>query len=70
VEVRIYSIAGRVVRVLKSTALLGRFIQVAWDGTDEQGDRLGNGIYLYKILMKNEQSAISQESIGKLAIVR
>jgi hypothetical protein len=70
VEVKIYSVAGRLVRVLRSAALVGRFIQIPWDGTDDSGDRLANGVYLYKFLTKNVPGSDSHESIGKLAILR
>ncbi len=70
VEIRIYSVAGRLLRVLAQSALTGRFIQVPWNGTDEQGDRLANGVYLYKIVSRSLGSTESHESMGKLAIIR
>ncbi len=48
------TISGRVVREIFAHELgplhIGRNItEFAWDGTDKYGDRLANGIYLYKV---------------------
>ncbi|MSS72259.1 MAG: T9SS type A sorting domain-containing protein [Candidatus Latescibacteria bacterium] len=49
VQLRIYDVAGRVVRMLMAGAQgAGRF-QVAWDGTDEAGRRVASGVYFYRL---------------------
>jgi len=53
-RIRIMTITGRVVKEIMAYELgpihVGKNItQYAWDGTDEFGDRLANGIYLYKV---------------------
>ncbi|MBI5646306.1 MAG: hypothetical protein HY962_05180 [Ignavibacteriae bacterium] len=79
VQVKIYTVAGRLIRTMKSSDGSARFIgpsntprvglnAVAWDGTDEDGDVLANGVYFYKVIAKS--GAASQEFIGRLAVLR
>ncbi|MBW6499277.1 MAG: hypothetical protein K0B09_12860, partial [Bacteroidales bacterium] len=53
--IQIMTITGKVVREIDMSELgplrIGRNItQYAWDGTDTYGDRLANGVYLYRII--------------------
>jgi flagellar hook assembly protein FlgD len=48
VLIRVYSIAGRLVRVLRQMGGIGQ-VQVTWDGLDAEGDPLAQGTYLYKV---------------------
>jgi hypothetical protein len=79
------TISGRVVKEIMAHELgpihVGRNItQYAWDGTDEFGDRLANGIYLYKVDVlldgaKIEKRATSADGYfhkqyGKMYILR
>jgi flagellar hook assembly protein FlgD len=55
--IRIMTISGKVVKEITQDQLgpirIGRNIsEYAWDGTDEFGDRLANGVYLYKVFVK------------------
>lgn len=52
--IQIMTISGKVVREITKDELgpitIGRNItEFAWDGTDEFGDQLANGVYLYKV---------------------
>jgi hypothetical protein len=69
VEIKIYTIAGRCIRVIHGTSLTSRFVQVPWDGTDAEGSKIANGIYLYRITARSLSSNSSSEYIGKLARV-
>ena len=54
--------------------------EYAWDGRDQFGDKLANGVYLYRVLVRNngnfmEQRATSadkafKKGYGKLYILR
>ncbi|GAA4384083.1 hypothetical protein GCM10023186_25930 [Hymenobacter koreensis] len=55
-KIQIMSLTGKVVREIMQHELgplrIGNNItEYAWDGTDEYGDRLANGTYLYRVLM-------------------
>jgi hypothetical protein len=67
VTIKIYSVAGRLLRTLNATGSAG-FNTVDWDGCDGQGDALSNGVYLYKIIAASGDK--QKEKIGKLAKLR
>ncbi len=49
VSLRVYSPAGVLVRTLKSGVEQAGFYRVAWDGSDENGKRIGEGIYYCRL---------------------
>ena len=56
-KIQIITITGKVVREIHKEELgnikIGRNISdFAWDGTDQYGDRLANGLYLYRVITK------------------
>lgn len=69
-DIKIYTIAGRLIRDIKlsPTDLITNFNKIYWDGRDEDGDEIGNGVYLYKVIAKfpDKTKTITQ----KLAKVR
>jgi len=48
VLLRVYTAAGKLIRVLRQMGGIGQ-VQLPWDGLDEEGDRLAQGTYLYKV---------------------
>jgi len=70
VEVKIYTIAGRLIQTINSYSLVERFAQVPWDGRDVDGSDLANGIYFYKVIAKTQDRLKSVEVLGKLAVLR
>ena len=67
VTIKIYTITGRLIREITDLAHPG-FNKIYWDGRDEAGDILANGVYLYKIIVDDGENRL--EKIEKLAIVR
>ncbi|KAF0152113.1 MAG: Uncharacterized protein FD143_1330 [Ignavibacteria bacterium] len=69
-KILIYTIAGRKIKEIKlsSSDLRYDFNRIYWDGRDNDGDILGNGVYIYKIISKkgNEKTELTQ----KLSILR
>ena len=64
------TITGKVVREIHKDELgpmnIGRNIsQFAWDGTDTYGDRLANGLYLYRVVtqINNEEIELRETSM-------
>ena len=56
-QIQIFTLSGKQVKVIDLVELgeirWGRHItDYAWDGTDEYGDPLGNGVYLYRTVVK------------------
>ena len=78
IKIKIFTIAGRCIRIIEGDGESG-FNQMpdeGWDGRDQDGDLLANGVYLYKIIAKAVDSPFidsgrhSHEAIGKLVIAR
>jgi hypothetical protein len=36
----------------------------AWDGTDEYGDKLANGVYLYRVIIKGADDFKHKQTAG------
>ncbi len=70
VTIRIYTVAGRLVKKIEKRNLPDRFIQIPWDGRDEDGDLMGNGLYFYRLNVTAEGGSKGSEVVEKLAIVR
>jgi hypothetical protein len=74
VLLRLYTVAGKLVRTLRSYGSVGQS-QIPWDGLDEEGDRLANGVYLFKVHVYGRQedgsSSPTERAIadGRLVIV-
>jgi hypothetical protein len=69
VEIKIYTISGRLIRDIPMPPQSeNAYYQVYWNGRDQDGDEVANGIYFYKIIAKSNGSA--KEVIQKLARVR
>ena len=68
--IRIFTVSGRVVREITQDELgplrIGNnATEYAWDGRDEYGDQLANGVYLYKVYIKqNGQDVELRPSSG------
>lgn len=66
-KIQIMTITGKVVREIHKEELgnirIGRNItDFAWDGTDQYGDRLANGLYLYRVVTKINNNDIEHRS--------
>ncbi|MFK7970652.1 MAG: C25 family cysteine peptidase [Bacteroidia bacterium] len=71
-QIHVYTISGKIVKVVDLVELgevkFGNNItEYAWDGTDEFGDKLANGVYLYRVILKlpGEELEINGESTSK-----
>ena len=85
-EIQIFTITGKLVKVIDLAEMgdiqYGRNIsKYAWDGRDEFGDMLANGVYVYKVVTKlngktldNRDEGISEYfnggGYGKMYIMR
>lgn len=69
-KIQIMTISGKVVREINQAELgalkIGNNItEFSWDGTDQFGDQLANGVYLYKVTAKlNGEDVLHRESAG------
>lgn len=76
VRVSVYSLSGRMVKDIHTSVISdgNRVRGINWDGKDDYGDRLANGVYLYKIALKADHSELHNKTIEsefeKLVILR
>ena len=70
VNVKVYTIAGRMIKQIDVENVDQKFVKLNWDGRDEDGDILANGTYLYKIIVKTQDGDFSQSVIGKMAVIK
>lgn len=64
IEIKIFNISGQHVRTLQdySTAEGLGINPIVWDGTNEGGQELGSGIYIYRMFVTDEQGNQSVQS--------
>jgi len=84
-KIQIMTVTGKVVREIDKTELgpihIGRNItEYAWDGRDEFGDQLANGVYLYRVIVKLDGQQMEKidtpagqyftKEFGKMMLIR
>jgi hypothetical protein len=73
VKIQVMTVSGKVVREITQDELgpirIGNNVSsYAWEGTDEFGDKLANGVYLYRVITKiNGQSVEHRATAGDKA---
>ena len=71
VQVQIFTISGKIIktinRTIQTTGNLSRSIN--WNGLDDFGNRLGKGVYVYKLKVKSTISNQYSEKYEKLVIL-
>ena len=70
VEIKIYTLAGRLVEVIAVPSVSDRFVQIPWDGRDRDGNEVANGVYFYRVIAKSDEQSTSSEVLGKLTVLR
>ncbi len=51
--VKVYTVSGRRIRTLEERHAVN-FVVIHWDGRDEDGKEVANGVYYYKVRLKSE----------------
>ncbi len=70
VKIRIFTVAGRLIRQIEKMGVNEKFVKVNWDGRDQEGDIIANGTYLYKVIVQTADGEYNKSVLGKLAIIR
>jgi hypothetical protein len=70
VQIQIYTIGGRLVKTIQSQVNTQGFTTrgLFWDGRDDYGDRLANGVYIYRLQYQNSEGKRAEET-QKLVIL-
>ena len=75
VSIQIFTVSGKLVKTLngqtnagtKTTSSLSR--DIVWDGRDDFGDKIGKGVYIYKLTVQSNLLNKKVEKIEKLVIL-
>ncbi len=71
VLIQIFTVSGKLVYTVRQDifSLGNRVGPIVWDGRDDFGDRIGRGVYLYKLKVKSPKGE-TIEQLEKLVILR
>ncbi len=71
VRIQIFTVSGKLVKTLEHHSHENgyRVDGITWDGTDDFGDRIGKGVYVYKVEIQNELGD-KAEQYEKLVILK
>ncbi|WP_366185005.1 type IX secretion system sortase PorU [Flavobacterium ovatum] len=71
VQVQIFTVTGKVVwtknQVITTNGFLSK--EITWDGRDDFGNKIGKGVYVYKLTVKSNLTNKKAEKIEKLVIL-
>jgi hypothetical protein len=75
ISVQIFTVSGKLVRTLngqtsggsKSASSLSK--DIIWDGRDDFGEKIGKGVYIYKLKVRSQRLNKQVEKIEKLVIL-
>ena len=71
VLIQVFTVTGRLVKTLQSSVNGGGFKPdpIPWDGLDDYGDRIGRGVYIYRIRLRTADGQ-SAEKYERLVILK
>jgi len=71
VQVQILTISGKLVKTINQSVATEGFLSrsIKWDGRDDFGDRIGKGVYVYKLTVRSSITGKRAEKIEKLVIL-
>ena len=75
--VQIFTISGKLVKTIRKTVSAEPFREgyrtgkyaIEWDGLDDFGDKIGKGVYIYKLTVQSDLLNKKVEKIEKLVIL-
>ena len=73
VQVQIFTVSGKLVKTIHqnittTTETLSR--SISWNGLDDFGNKIGKGVYVYKLKVKSTKSNLVSEKYEKLVILQ
>lgn len=69
VKIKVYTVAGRLIKEIDKPGVSDKFVVIDWDGKDQDGETLGNGVYIYKLVVESVDG-LSVTNTGKLAVLK
>ena len=70
IQVQVYTISGKLVKTINTSQYIegNRCAGIPWNGLDDYGDKIGKGVYMYKVRVRNQNNEVA-EKIEKLVIL-
>ncbi|PHR99557.1 MAG: peptidase C25 [Leeuwenhoekiella sp.] len=71
VQVQIFTVTGKVVKTINQLVTTTGFLSrdITWDGLDDFGQKIGKGVYVYKITVKSTLTNKKVEKFEKLVVL-
>ncbi|VXA93847.1 Peptidase C25 [Flavobacterium sp. 9AF] len=71
VQVQILTITGKLIKTINQQVITDGFLcrDLKWDGKDDFGDKIGKGVYVYKLTVRSTSTGDSAEKYEKLVIL-
>ena len=71
VQVKIYTVSGKLVKTIQDQVQTEgyRVDNIHWDGLDDYGDKIGKGVYVYKLAVSSPAGGVAHQ-FEKLVILR
>jgi flagellar hook assembly protein FlgD len=71
VRIQVFTVGGKLVKTINERVKQNGFRSdsISWDGTDDFGDRIGKGVYVYRLEVKNEAGQRA-DKFEKLVILK
>lgn len=71
VNIQIYTVSGKLIKIISTERLSSgfRIDDIEWNGLDEFGDKIGRGVYIYRIKVGTPDGSIA-EQFEKLVILQ
>ncbi|WP_298766027.1 type IX secretion system sortase PorU [uncultured Polaribacter sp.] len=72
VQVQIFTVAGKIIKTInRNVQTAGNLSRsISWNGLDDFGNKIGKGVYVYKIRVKATTSNLVSEKYEKLVILQ
>lgn len=71
VQIQVFTVTGKVVKTINQTIVNDGFLSrdIKWDGRDDFGDKIGKGVYIYKLTVKSSVTNKTAHKYEKLVLL-
>lgn len=72
VQVQVFTVSGKLVKTINKLVIPdgNRVTGIAWNGLDDYGDKIGKGVYVYRVKVRSQVDNSSADKYEKLVILR
>jgi hypothetical protein len=71
IQVQVYTVSGKLIKTLDETVYSSpsHIGNIHWDGLDDYGDKIGRGVYVYKLKIRSLQDGSTTHVFEKLVLL-